>query len=119
MAKQLTALTLPEFCFLSDDIDGELRGRNVIMHVRSVSVVEIIEREDVYYYEKGVLCHKFDYANMFGEVEKLVAMLHFSATLDKELDREFILEKVIKPACEFYMEFAKMADAEMLEDDEL
>lgn len=120
MAKELIALTLPEFCFLSDDIYGELRGRNVIMHVRSVSVVEIIERENVYYYEPDVLYHKFDYTNMFGEVERLVAMLHFSATLDKELDREFLLEKVIKPACEFYMEFAKMADAEMLdEEDEL
>lgn len=119
MAKQLISLTLPEFCFLSDDIDGELMGRNVIMHVRSVSVVEIIERENVYYYEPDTLYHKFDYANMFGEVERLVAMLHFSATLDKEMDREFLMEKVIEPACEFYMEFAKLADMERIEGGEL
>lgn len=44
MAKELIALTLPEFGFVSDDLNGELRGRNVIIHFRSMSIIEILER---------------------------------------------------------------------------
>lgn len=119
MAKELIALTLPEFAFLSDDLNGELRGRNVIIHIRSMSIIEIIERENVLLYEPNVLYHKFDYENMFGETEKLVAMLHLCTTLDKILDKEFIRQNIIEPACEYYMKFATMADKEMMEDDEL
>ena len=119
MAKELIALTLPEFAFLSDDLNGELRGRNVIMHIRSMSIIEIIERENVYYYEKDTLYRKFDYINVWGEVEKLVAMLHVCATLDKVVDGDYIMQNIIEPACEYYMKFATMADQEMMEDDEL
>lgn len=119
MAKELIALTLPEFAFLSEDLNGELRGRNVIMHVRSMSIIEIIERENVYYYEKDTLYRKFDYINAWGEVEKLVAMLHVCATLDKVVDGDYIMQNIIEPACEYYMKFATMADQEMMEDDEL
>lgn len=40
-------LTLPAFAFLEDSgHDGNtLEGRNVIMHIRSASVVEILERD--------------------------------------------------------------------------
>lgn len=119
MSKQLIQLTLPEFAFLSEDLNGELSGRNVIVHVRSMSIIEIIERENVLLYEPNVLYHKFDYENMFGENEKLVAMLHVCTTFDKILDKEFIKQNIIKPACEYYMKFATMTDAEMLEEDEI
>lgn len=117
MNKQLIQLTLPEFAFLSDDLNGELRGRNVIIHIRTMTIIEIIERENVLLYEPNVLYHKFDYENMFGETEKLVAMLHVCTTFDKILDKEYIKQNIIKPACEFYMKFATMADNEMLEDE--
>lgn len=119
MSKQLIQLTLPEFAFLSEDLNGDLRGRNVIIHIRSMSIIEILEREDVYYYEPDVLYHKFDYENMFGETERLVALLHVCTTFDKEIDGGYILDNIIKPACEYYMKFATMADQEMMEDDEL
>ncbi|WP_315387773.1 hypothetical protein [Hoylesella shahii] len=117
MSKQLIQLTLPEFAFLSDDLNGELRGRNVIIHIRTMTIIEIIERENVLLYEPNVLYHKFEYKNIFGETEKLVAMLHVCTTFDKILDKEFIKQDIIKPACEYYMKFATMADAEMLEDE--
>lgn len=53
------------------------------------------------------------------QTEKLVAMLHVCTTFDKILDKEFIIQNIIKPACEYYMKFATMADAEMLEEDEI
>ena len=118
IAKELIPLTLPEFGFVSDDLSGELRGRNVIIHIRSMSIIEILEREDVYYYEPDVLYHKFDYENMFGETECLVALLHVCTTFDKEIDRGYIVDNLIKPASVFYMKFATMADNEMQEEDE-
>lgn len=51
------------------------------------------------------------------QTEKLVAMLHVCTTFDKILDKEYIKQNIIKPACEFYMKFATMADNEMLEDE--
>lgn len=118
MAKELIALTLPEFGFVSDDLNGELRGRNVIIHIRSMSIIEILERENVYYYEPDVLYHKFEYENIFGETEHLVALLHICTTFDKEIDRTYILDNIIKPACEYYMKFATMADNEMQEEED-
>lgn len=53
------------------------------------------------------------------QTEKLVAMLHVGTTFDKILDKGFIIQNIIKPACEYYMKFATMADAEMLEEDEI
>ena len=118
MAKELIALTLPEFGFASDDLNGELRGRNVIIHFRSMSVIEILECENVYYYEPDTLYHKFEYENVFGETEHLVALLHVCTTFDKEIDGAYILDNIIKPACEYYMKFATMADNEMQEEEE-
>lgn len=110
---------MPEFAFLSDDLNGELRGRNVIIHIRTMTIIEIIERENVLLYEPNVLYHKFEYKNIFGEIEHLVALLHVCTTFDKEIDRVYILDNIINPACEYYMKFATMADAEMLEENEI
>ena len=118
IAKELIALTLPEFGFVSDDLNGELRGRNVIIHFRSMSIIEILERENVYYYGPDTLYHKFEYENIFCETEHLVALLHVCTTFDKEIDRTYILDNIIKPACEYYMKFATMADNEMQEEEE-
>lgn len=118
MAKELIALTLPEFGFVSDDLNGDLRGRNVIIHIRSMSIIEILEHKNVYYYEPDTLYHKFEYKNIFGEIEHLVALLHVCTTFDKEIDGAYILDNIIKPACEFYMKFATMVDNEMQEEDD-
>ena len=118
IAKELIALTLPKFALLSEDLNGELRGRNVIIHIRSMSIIEILERENAYYYEPDTLYHKFEYENIFGETEHLVALLHVCTTFDKEIDGVYILDNIIKPACEYYMKFATMADNEMQEEEE-
>ena len=90
----------------------------MIIHIHSMSIIEILERENVYYYEHDTLYHKFEYENIFGETECLVALLHVCTTFDKEIDRTYILDNIVKPACEYYMKFATMADNEMQEEED-
>lgn len=99
-------LTLPAFAFLdahTSDKDG-LEGRNVILHIRSASVIEIFDREDVLLNE-DVLTYKFSYTNSLGVKEPMVAALHYCATLDENADREMIKEKIIKPAAIWYCDY--------------
>lgn len=40
----------------------------------------------------------------------MVATLHYSATLNKNADREMIINEVMKPAAQWYCEYAKWED---------
>ena len=55
-------LNLPEFAFVeSSGHDGDkLQGRNVILHVRSASVLEVLETDKVYLKEDII---SFDFHN--------------------------------------------------------
>lgn len=110
--KKLVELKLPEFAFVEGSMHENpdiLKGRDVILHVRSASIVEILERDNVIL-KDGVVKHNFANANKYGIREKLVAVLHFSATFDAEDDREEIIEKVLKPAAKWYCDYADWED---------
>lgn len=110
--KKLVELNLPEFAFVEGSMHENpdiLKGRDVILHVRSASIVEILERDNVIL-KDGVVKHNFANANKYGIREKLVAVLHFSATFDAEDDREEIIEKVLKPAAKWYCDYADWED---------
>lgn len=110
--KKLVELKLPEFAFVEGSMHENpdiLKGRDVILHVRSASIVEILERDNVIL-KDGVVKHNFANANKYGIREKLVAVLHFSATFDAEDDREEIIEKVLKPVAKWYCDYADWED---------
>ena len=98
--RRLIQLTLPGFAFVeSSGHDGdELKGRNVILHVRSASVVEVFPRVDYYGCDERVLRYDFTHINTMGISEDMVMLLHYSATLDKDVDRQYIIDNVMKPA---------------------
>lgn len=102
-------LTLPDFAFLDDAQDGQLSERNVILHVRSASVVEILERGKAMLYD-DVLTYKFSYTNPCGIAEPMVAVLHYTATLDKDKDPDLIKRKILKPAAQWYCRWAEWED---------
>lgn len=108
---KMVDLTLPAFAFLDAHVSDkdELEGRNVILHVRSMSVVEIFERQDVVFND-DVLTYKFFYTNNFGVKESYIAALHFCATLDKNADRNMIKEEIMKPAAIWYCDYLKWED---------
>ncbi|QUT54953.1 hypothetical protein INE86_03494 [Parabacteroides distasonis] len=86
-------LTLPEFAFIEGsghEKGGDpLYGRNVIMHIRSASIIEIFGRKDVAL-NPDVPTLKFSYTNRFGIKEPMIAALHYCATLDVKYDSEMI-----------------------------
>lgn len=109
---RLVNLTLPEFAFVEGsehEKNNILSGRIVILHIRSASVVEILDRDDAFITE-GTLIYNFAFVNSFGVKEPMVATLHYSATLDKDADREMIIKEIMKPAAQWYCEYAKWED---------
>jgi hypothetical protein len=111
MNKRMTDLSLPPFAWLSSGgHDGSnLNERNVMMHIRSASIIEIFQCDDVVLNE-GVISYKFGYVNRYGIKEKCVAALHYCGVLDQVADREMILEEIIKPSVEWYRAYCDWED---------
>lgn len=105
-------LTLPEFGFV-DSAGHEnpdiLEGRNVILHIRSMSIMEVFDRADVHLNE-DVLRFEFCNKNRYGIKEQMVIALHLSTTLDKDADRGILIEKVLKPAAKWYCDYCDWED---------
>lgn len=103
-------LTLPAFAFVeSSGHDGDtLAGRNVILHVRSASVVEVFERDKVSLNPEA-LSFNFVNNNSFGVKERLTIVLHYSATLDAA-DREMIINEILIPAARWYCDYCDWED---------
>ena len=105
-------LTLPEFAFMESgghEKDVILSGRNVIIHVRSASVAEVFDWEDVAL-NQGVLAYRFTYTNIHGIRERKVIALHYSATLDIKSDRQMIIEEVLIPASKWFCDYLDWED---------
>lgn len=109
MAK-IVSLTLPEFAWLSGgehEKGGDpLKGRNVVMHVRSASVIEFFLEGDFVEASDSILKYPFVYRNLVGIKETHVAVLHFSAAVD---DREVLFD-VLKKAASWYCEYMMWED---------
>ncbi len=110
--KRKIELRLPEFAFIEGSGHEKpdiLKMRNVIFHVRSTSVMEVFERENVFL-KQDVLTHEFTNTNKFGFKEKMVIALHYSATLDKRDDQEILINDVLKPAAKWFCEYCDWED---------
>lgn len=109
----ITELTLPEFAFVEGSgHDGDqLKGRNVILHVRSASVVEVLPKENYLGGVDGVLRYAFTHLNIYGVAEDMVILLHYSATLDKDMDKQLIIDEVMKPASKWYSDYCDWEDS--------
>lgn len=110
---------LPEFAFVEGSWHEEqgdpLEGRIVILHVRSSSLIEIFDREDVVLND-DVLTFKFSYTNQFGIKEPMIAALHYCATLDVRADRALIKEEIMKPAAKWFCNYQLWEDNNIIND---
>lgn len=108
MAYKLTNLTLPAFTFLDSAFNSDLDGRNCILHVRSMSVVEVLDLENAILND-DVITYHFSYG-----FEQFVAALHFSATLT---EKEDIIQLVMKPLAEWYCHYCEWEDNNIANED--
>lgn len=108
--KKLIDVTLPEWVWLNGgehEKGGDpLNGRNVIMHVRSATVIEFFLEDDFVEASDSILKYPFVYRNLVGIKEKHVAVLHFSAAVD---DRDVLFD-ILKKAASWYCEYMMWED---------
>ena len=84
MTKRLTSLSLPAFAFVEGYGDNDiLKGRNIIIHCPTGTIMEILEWHALMYVEPNVLSVKFEYINDYGVTEHYAILLHVSPTFDK------------------------------------
>lgn len=110
-------VTLPEFAFVeSSGHDGDtLQGRNVILHIRSASVIEIFEEEN-FFPKEGAITLRFTNTNKLGVKEYYIAALHCCATLDDKYDKQAILESVITPAARWFCDYCDWEDSNIIQE---
>lgn len=112
---RLIKLNLPEFAFVeSSGHDGDaLSGRNIILHVRTASIIEILPEDRVFLNDRAIR-HSFTNTNIAGGVEYLTAFLHYTATLDEITDKREIIERVLIPAAKWYCAYCDWEDMNIL-----
>lgn len=111
-------LILPEFAFVEGWGDHDiLNGRNVVLHTRTASVIEMLPEDDTLALREGVLTYKFDYINIYGIIEHFIAVLHYSAKFYESLDGELIRQKVLAPAASWFCEYMEWEDKNILNEE--
>ena len=98
MSNLLSDLTLPEFAFLSSP---ELAGRNVMMHVRSATVVEFFHACDFFPKESTLAMPFSRLDRLTGRMMEWTCALHFSPLLNAEEDAPVIREIMSKAVMRF------------------
>lgn len=115
---KIAELKLPEFAFLEGSEHEEpniLHMRMLIYHVRSASVLEIFDYDDVVLNE-DVLSFTFINTGYSGIKERMIVALHYSATLDKDADRQVLIDQVLKPAAKWYCDYCDWEDLNVYTD---
>jgi hypothetical protein len=115
--KKRVEYNLPEWAFLDAQChEGDpLNDRDVIMHIRSASVIEIICMDlTAFTPREGALVYKFKYVSKLGVPEHYLAVLHYCKTLDEKADREMIKEAILKPCAKWYCDYLLWEDDNLL-----
>lgn len=106
--KKQTNLALPEWAFLDAKTQqgDELQGRDVLLHVRTNTMLEFFEHGEVKLNE-DVKQKEFTFTNQFGVTERHVVAIHYSVA-------EFgNLADVVDKAIQFYIEWMKWMDSDI------
>lgn len=118
--KKIISLELPEFAFLmgsGHEPKGDvLKGRNVLIHMRTASVIEIFHTENVALNE-DVRTYKFFYTNRLGGKEKMIAALHFCKAEDYAYDPDYTRQYILRPAAVWFCQYCSWEDNQIPLDD--
>lgn len=97
-------LTLPEWAFLDahSHLGDQLPDRTVILHIRSMTVIEIFDTDKVVLNEDTL---KVSFKNTSTN-EKLIAALHFSMTVDDKV----LITDILKKCASWYCDYCDWED---------
>lgn len=112
MNKQ-TNLTLPEWAFLdgTSHLGNTLEGRNVLQHIRSYTMIEVLALQDLEFkINPEFKTREFVFKNSFGVIEQHLFIVHFSLAADFELPG--ILDKAVK----FYTDYLMWEDRNIMDE---
>lgn len=115
MPIKLTNYELPEFAFLeaTSHLGTPLEGRDVLHHIRSYTLLEVIALNDVLAMDFGDnKTHDFVYKNSLGIEEKFMFVVHFS------LAEEFQLPEIFERCEEFYKAYLAWEDNNIIIDEQ-
>lgn len=90
-------LTLPEWVFLdaANHTGDELKGRDVLLHVRTHTMLEFFNQTDEQMQlNRNVKQKQFYYKNKFGEIENYRVAVHY--TLTEFSDTDAVIDKAIQ-----------------------
>lgn len=101
-------LTLPEWAFLDahSHLGDQLHGRTVILHIRSMTVIEIFDVAGKVAIKEGVL--RFPFQNS-ETGERLMAVLHFSTTVK---DKDTLI-CILKEGATWYCNYSHWEDQQL------
>lgn len=88
---KFTEYVLPEFVFLDGNShEGDkLEGRTVMQHVRSVTILEVIDLSELLAHSFTQPTYEFEYLNVAGLTEKHMFVVHFSLMIDSPFTEVF------------------------------
>lgn len=103
-------LTLSEWAFLDaySHLGDQLPGRTVILHIRSMTIIEILEADKVLLNEDTL---KVSFKNT-STGEQLIAVLHFSTTVESKP----VLIDILKKCATWYCEYCDWEDKNIIDD---
>lgn len=108
MKYNITNLSLPPFAFLDSAFNPTLNNRNCILHVRSASVTEVLNYNQLLTLNDNVISYRFSYCD-----EDLIAILHYCTTIE---DKDDIIKLVLKPLAEWYCQYCEWEDKNIAND---
>lgn len=106
--KQQTDYTLPEWAFLDADnqTGNALKGRDVLLHVRTHTILEFFSVDDnMPRFTEGVKRMQFVYTNQYVLEENYIVAVHYSLVEYSNLD------EVIENAISFFKEWMTWMDS--------
>jgi hypothetical protein len=104
-------LTLPEWVFLDGNshLGNMLENRDLLQHIPSFTILELFTlNEDSIEIDSSVKTKEFTYKNIFGEIERHLIAVHFSMSINSELD------EIVDKAIEFYKHFMDWEDSSLV-----
>lgn len=111
-----TELKLPTIAFIdgTSHLGDTLYGRTVLLHVRSASVIEIVDHEAII--KEDVPFLPFTYTNDAGAIERYIAVAHYiNASTDYFAILGTDIDSILKDCAVFYKEYCAWEDRNLRE----